>query len=224
MRLLVVEDFELLRDSLAQGLREAGYAVDTASDGEEALWFARSGDFDTVILDLMLPKLNGLKALRRLREKDQVTPVLILTARDAPGDRVDGLDAGADDYLVKPFALAELLARVRALIRRKYEKRDPCITIGDVEVNTTSRSVRRAGREIPLSGREYALLEFLALRRGRVVARHEIWEHVYDFGAETDSNVVDVYIAHLRKKLDDPESPRLIHTRRGFGYVLEASE
>src|SRR5439155_20002045 len=137
MRLLVVEDFELLRDSLAQGLREAGYAVDTASDGEEALWFARSGDFDTVILDLMLPKLNGLKVLRRLREKDSVTPVLILTARDAPGDRVDGLDAGAADYLVKPFALAQLLARVRALIRRQYDAPDARRTAGALDEDTT---------------------------------------------------------------------------------------
>src|SRR3954462_4478612 len=156
MRVLVVEDFELLRDSLAQGLREAGYAVDTASDGEEGLWFARSGEFDCIVLDLMLPKLNGLKLLRKLREKDSLTPVLILTARDAPGDRVDGLDAGSDDYLVKPFAFSELLARVRALIRRKYEVRDPRITIGDMEVDTTSRCVRRGGREISLSGREYA--------------------------------------------------------------------
>jgi DNA-binding response OmpR family regulator len=222
VRVLVVEDFPLLRDSLAQGLREAGYAVDTAGDGEEGLWFARSGEFDTIILDLMLPKLNGLKALRKLREKDAVTPVLILTARDAPRDRVDGLDAGADDYLVKPFAFAELLARVRALIRRKYDKRDPRITVGDLELDTTSRTVRRGGREIVLSGREYALLEFLALRRGQDVNRSEICQHVYDFHAETESNVVDVFIGHLRRKLEDPDSPRkLIHTRRGFGYVLD---
>jgi DNA-binding response OmpR family regulator len=223
VRVLVVEDFVMLRDALAQGLREAGYAVDVASDGEEGLWFARSGTFDTIVLDLMLPKLSGLKLLKRLRESDKLTPVIILTARDASGDRVEGLDGGADDYLVKPFAFAELLARVRALIRRKYEARAPLITVGDMELDTTSREVRRGGQAIPLSGREYALLEFLALRRGEVVARSEIWEHVYDFRAEADSNVVDVYIAHLRRKLEVPESPRLIHTRRGFGYCLDHS-
>jgi DNA-binding response OmpR family regulator len=220
MRILLVEDFDFLRDSLAQGLREAGYAVDAAGDGEEGLWYARSNPYDLVILDLMLPKLNGLSLLRKLRESDDATHVLILTARDGPDDRVRGLDLGADDYLPKPFVLAELLARVRALIRRKYQAKSPLVRIADLEVNTAARSVRRGGRTIDLSPREYAFLEFLVARAGTVVTRSDIWDHLYDFNSESDSNVVDVIIAHLRKKIEMPGLPRLIHTRRGHGYLL----
>ena len=220
MRVLLVEDFELLRESLAQGLREAGYAVDSASDGEEGLWYAQSNPYDVLILDLMLPKLDGLSLLRKLREKDDHVHVLILTARDAPEDRVRGLDLGADDYLAKPFVLAELLARVRALVRRKYQTKSPLIRVADLEVDTSARLVRRGGRTIELSPREYVFLEFLAARAETVVTRTDIWDHLYDFNSESDSNVVEVFIAHLRKKIEEPGRPRLIHTRRGHGYLL----
>src|ERR1043166_6398258 len=198
MRVLLVEDYEMLRDSLSQGLREVGFAVDSAGDGEEGLWYATSNSYDVIVLDLMLPKLSGLQLLKKLREKDKHTCVLILTARDAPDDRVKGLDSGADDYLVKPFVFNELLARVRALIRRKYDAKSPTIQVGDLELDTSARTVRRGGKMIDLSGREYALLEFLALRTGQIVARSDIWEHVYDFNSDATSNVVDVYIGHLR--------------------------
>lgn len=220
MRVLLVEDFQILRESLAQGLREAGYAVDAAADGEEGLWLAQSNPYDVLILDLMLPKLDGLSLLKKLREKNDQTHVLILTARDAPDDRVRGLDLGADDYLPKPFVLAELLARVRALVRRKYQIKSPTVRVADLEVDTSARLVRRGGRVIDLSPREYVFLEFLAARAGTVVTRTDIWDHLYDFNSESDSNVVDVFIAHLRKKIEEPGRPRLIHTRRGHGYVL----
>lgn len=220
MRLLLVEDFEVLRESLAQGLREAGYAVDVAADGEEGLWYAQSSPYDVLILDLMLPKMDGLSLLKKLRENDDQTHVLILTARDATDDRVKGLDLGADDYLPKPFVLAELLARVRALVRRKYQIKSPTVRVADLEVDTSARLVRRGGRVVDLSPREYVFLEFLAARAGTVVTRTDIWDHLYDFNSETDSNVVEVFIAHLRKKIEEPGRPRLIHTRRGHGYVL----
>lgn len=224
MRVLLVEDFQILRESLAQGLREAGYAVDAAADGEEGLWYARSNPYDVLILDLMLPKLDGLSLLRKLREANDATHVLILTARDAPDDRVRGLDLGADDYLPKPFVFAELLARVRALVRRKYQTKSPLLRVADLEVDTSARLVRRGGRAIELSPREYAFLELLASRAGTVVTRSDIWDHLYDFNSETDSNVVEVFIAHLRKKIEKPGLPRLIHTRRGHGYVLGEQE
>ena len=220
MRLLLVEDYPPLRRSIAKGLREAGYAVDATGDGEEGLWYASSGEHDVIVLDLMLPKVDGLTILRRLREKGSPAHVLILTAKDTVDDRVRGLELGADDYLVKPFAFDELLARVRALVRRKYEAKSPVIAVGDLEMDTRARAVRRGGRAIGLTAREYALLEFLALRAGQVVTRTDIWEHVYDFAAEPNSNVIDVYVARLRKKLELDGRPPLIHTRRGIGYVL----
>lgn len=220
MRILVVEDFEILRDSLAQGLREAGYTVDTAADGESGLWHATSNDYDVIVLDLMLPRIDGLTILKKLRARQMNTHVLILTAKDTSADRVKGLDSGADDYLVKPFVFAELLARVRALVRRRYDVKSPVIRIADLEIETAARAVRRAGEKMELSAREYALLEFLAHRAGHVVSRTEIWEHVYDFNSTAESNVVDVFIGHLRKKIERPDLPRLIHTRRGHGYML----
>ena len=220
MRVLVVEDYEPLARSVAQGLREAGYAVDLAADGEEGLWFADSNPYDAIVLDVMLPKLDGLTLLRTLREKKNPAGVLILTARDRVADRVTGLDAGADDYLVKPFELAELLARVRAVIRRRYQVQEAVIRIADLELDTGARAVRRGGTSVVLSAREYALLEYLALRRGQVVTRAEIWEHVYDFASDPSSNVVDVYIGYLRRKIDQDREPKLIQTRRGQGYLL----
>jgi len=220
MRVLVVEDYAPVRESVAQALKEAGFAADTAADGEEGLWYAHSGGHDVIVLDIALPKLDGLRLLQRLRQSGCRTPVLLLTARDTVLDRVTGLDSGADDYLVKPFALEELLARVRALLRRRYDAADPVLRVEDLELDTTSRVVRRAGERIDLTAREYALLEYLAHRAGQVVTRSEIWEHVYDFNATVESNVVDVYIGYLRRKLERPGAPRLIQTRRGQGYVL----
>jgi DNA-binding response OmpR family regulator len=219
--LLLVEDYPLLQKTLARGLREEGYAVDVAGDGEEGLWLARTGDYDAVILDLMLPKVDGLTVLRRLREEGRTTHVIILTAKDRVEDRVLGLDLGADDYLVKPFAMDELLARIRALVRRRYEAKAPGIGVGDLEVDTVARTAARAGEPLRLTPREYGLLEFLAVQAGRVVSRSEIREHLYEFNGEADSNVVDVCVARLRKKLEKGGRTRLIQTRRGFGYVLE---
>src|SRR5262245_40008590 len=172
----------------------------------------------------MLPGIDGLSILKRLRKLQSPAHVLILTAKDTAEDRVNGLDLGADDYLVKPFVFAELLARVRALVRRRYDAKSPVITIADMEVDTAARVVRRAGKRVDLSAREYALLELLAMRAGQVVTRTDIWEHVYSFNSSAESNVVDVFIAHLRRKLEIPGQPRLIHTRRGQGYVLGESE
>lgn len=224
MRILLVEDYEPIRASVAQGLREAGFAVDAAADGEEGLWYARTGEYDVIVLDLMLPKVDGLTILRTLRDAGSQTHVLILTARDAMDDRVQGLDLGADDYLVKPFAFEELLARVRALVRRRYAAKNPLIRVADLEIDTAARQVRRAGQTIPLTPREFALLEYLANRVGQVVSRTDIWEHVYDFHSDADSNVVDVYIGYLRKKIETQGLARLIHTRRGQGYVLSEQE
>ena len=220
MRLLVIEDFAPLREAVVQGLGEAGYAVDAAGNGEEGLWHAQSGEHDVVVLDLMLPKVDGWTILQKIRETGSKARVLVLTARDTVADRVRGLDSGADDYLVKPFEFAELLARVRALIRRKYETKGTTIDIDDLSINLTTRQVRRGGKSIDLSGREYALLEFLAVNANRVVSRSDIWQHVYDFNASLESNVVDVYIGLLRKKLEARVGKRLIHTRRGQGYML----
>jgi DNA-binding response OmpR family regulator len=221
MRILVVEDYAPLRTAVVQSFEEAGFAVDAAAGGEEGLWQAQSGAHDVIVLDIMLPGIDGLAILKRLRAAEITTPTLLLTARDTVTDRVRGLDAGADDYLVKPFALAELHARVRALLRRKYEAADPVIRVQDLELDTVRRTVQRGGAGIELTAREYALLEYLALRAGQVVTRTDIWEHVYDFRATVESNVVDVYVGYLRRKLERDGRSRLIHTRRGQGYVLE---
>ncbi len=220
MRILLVEDYEPLRNAVAQGLREAGFAVDVTGDGEEGLWYGLSNDYDAIVLDIMLPGVDGLTILRRLRQKKQTVPILLLTARDRVEDRVCGLDGGADDYLVKPFAFDELLARIRALVRRGYGRKNPIISIGDLKIDTAKRTVSRRGISLSLTAREYALLEYLALRAGEVVSRTDIWEHVYDFHSMAESNVVDVYIGYLRKKIERPEWPRLIHTHRGQGYML----
>ena len=220
MRLLVVEDYTPLRRSLAKGLREAGYAVDSVSDGEEAVDYLEAECFDVVVLDLMLPKMDGFTVVERLRRSGSKTRVLILTARDQVGDRVRGLDLGADDYLVKPFAFDELLARVRALVRRKYET-PPVLRIADLELDSAARVVRRGGDRLDLTAREYAILEVLASRAGDVVTREEIADRVYDFREERGSNVIDVYVGYLRKKLEAGGRSRLVHTKRGLGYSLE---
>ena len=220
MRLLVVEDYAILRESLAKGLRDLGYAVDATGNGTEGLWFAENHAYDVLILDLMLPGLGGHDILKKLRAAGNSVRVLVLTARDTIADRVTGLDLGADDYLAKPFAFDELAARLRALVRRRYERSDPIIRVADLEVDTLRRAVRRDGRSITLSAREYALLEYLASRLGHVVTRTEIHEHLYDAAEESWSNVLDVYISHLRRKIDHGFAQKLIHTRRGQGYLL----
>jgi len=220
MRILLVDDFEPLARSLAQGIREAGYAVDVARDGEEALAQALATPYDGILLDLMIPKLDGLTVLRRLRANGSSAGILVLTARDQVVDKVTGLDLGADDYLAKPFPFDELLARLRAVIRRRYQAQTNVVRVADLELDATARAVRRAGRAITLSAREYSLLEYLAMRHGQVVTRAEIHDYVYDFAAEPGSNVVDVYVGYLRKKIDEGHALRLIQTHRGLGYSL----
>ncbi|MFQ6036711.1 MAG: response regulator [Sedimentisphaerales bacterium] len=222
MRLLLIEDYRPLQKSLTKGLREAGFAVDVTGDGEEGLWYATGNDYDVIILDLMLPGMDGLSILKKLRAKGRQSHVLILTAKDTLEDRVSGLDLGADDYLVKPFEFRELLARVRALLRRSYRQKNPRIKIKDLRIELTTQRVWRGQEEIQLTPREYALLEYLAMRAGQTVSRTDIWEHVYEFKSIASSNVVDVYIGYLRKKLERPGKPQLIHTVRGRGYVLGA--
>ena len=220
MKLLLVEDAPRLQRLVAQGLREAGYVVDCCSDGREALWLGKENDYDVVILDLMLPGMPGLEVLRRWRAEGHNMHVLVLTARDAITDRVAGLQAGADDYLVKPFALAELLARVGALCRRRYGQKNQNLMVGDLEIDQGARQVKVRGKPVELSAHEYALLEYLALRHDQVVTRQEIEAHLYEEKAEVVSNVVDRAICMLRRKLDMPGKPSLIATRRGQGYVL----
>ncbi|MGE5611240.1 MAG: response regulator transcription factor [Bacillota bacterium] len=215
MRVLVIEDEPDLLRVLAQTLREAGYAVDVGADGQEGLFKASTSDYDAVILDLMLPKMDGLSVLRELR-RSKKTPVMILTARDAIPDRVKGLDAGADDYLTKPFELAELLARVRALIRRAAGDAVSVIQIGDITINTLARTVFKAGQEVNLTAREYALVEFLTLHRGELVTRTMIYDHLFDESDDSLSNLVDVHVANVRKKLGKD----FIATRRGQGYLI----
>jgi len=224
MRLLLIEDSARLRATLERGLRKAGYAVDAAADGREGLWLATENEYDVIVLDLMLPEIDGLTVLRTLREKGRTTHVLILSAKDMVDDRVQGLRLGADDYLVKPFSFDELCARLEALVRRSYRAKSPVIRIGDLDINTAARQVWYAGREVNLTPREYGLLEILVLRAGEVVSRQDLWEHLYEFDSEAASNVVDVLVYSLRKKLDPGSSQSLIRTRRGEGYMIDARE
>ncbi|HWP41200.1 MAG TPA: response regulator [Tepidisphaeraceae bacterium] len=223
MRLLVAEDHPNVSRALAQGLREQGYAVDVTADGTEAEHLIAANDYDCVILDMMLPGKDGWAILRDIRRRGIHTPVLCLTARDAVEDRVRGLDQGADDYLVKPFAWEELVARVRRLVHRRHGLSRATICVGDLELDTAARTVRRAGRLINLTAKEYQLLHYLAVRADQVVPRSDIWEHLYDQDDQSTSNAVDVYIAQLRKKIDRDFEPKLIHTRRGMGYMLSAT-
>jgi DNA-binding response OmpR family regulator len=220
MRLLVVEDFPVLREALVRGLRDCGYAVDASGDGEEGLWYATSNDYDAILLDIMLPGIDGIELLRRLRAKGSTVPVLLLTARDSVDDRVQGLDSGADDYLIKPFAVPELLARVRALVRRRHAQSDPMVQVGDLRVDTAARRAWRGTAELDLAPREWALLHLLAANAGRVVTRQEIGEHLYDFERDITPNAVEAAVARLRRKLGSDGEPVLLHTRRGIGYVL----
>lgn len=216
MRVLLVEDEKDLCRSLSRALREEGYAVDEANDGEEGLYKAESWDYNAIVLDVMLPRKNGWEVLASLRKK-KGTPVLMLTARDALSDRVKGLDTGADDYLVKPFELPELLARLRALIRRSAGKGKSVLTVGKVELDQSSKEVRLGGKLIEVTPREYALLEYLILNQGKVVSRTELYEHLFDEDDSTLSNLLDVHVSNLRKKLGQ----EFISTRRGYGYCIE---
>ena len=216
MRILVVEDEPRLLSNLAKALREAGYAVDTADAGDDGLFKAQANSYDAIVLDVMLPHLDGWAVLEKLRKEKQ-TPVLMLTARDSHKDRVRGLDTGADDYLVKPFDLSELLARVRALIRRAAGNSRPHIELGEIVIDTRARSVTRADQPVTLTAREYSILEYLALHRGEVVSRAELYEHLFDESDDTLSNLLDVHVFSIRKKLGH----ELIATRRGQGYCIE---
>lgn len=220
MRILLIEDYVPLQKSLVQGLREAGFAVDFSGDGNEGLWYAQSNPYDVIILDLMLPSIDGLTILQKLRQAGNDVHILILTAKDTLQDKVNGLELGADDYLVKPFEFEELLARVRALIRRSYVQKQPSIEIEDLHIDLNTQKVKRNDKYIELTPREYALLEYLAVRTGQIVSRTDIWEHVYEFHSEASSNVVDVYIGYLRKKIELDGMPVLIHTVRGRGYQM----
>jgi two-component system, OmpR family, response regulator len=224
MRVLLIEDHKPLVRALRQGLEEEGFAVDTAFDGEEGDFKARSAEYDAVILDLMLPKVDGLTLLQRWRRDGLKTHVLVLTALGGIDDKVRGLDLGADDYLAKPFELEELFARLRALIRRGHQVKDPVLRVHDLEIDTAGRTVKRAGHTIHLTPREFALLEFLAFHRGKVVTRTMIWDHLYDEQDENTSNVVDVYIRYLRNKIDKGYDLPLIQTRWGEGYLLRGDD
>ena len=223
MRVLIVEDEPRLADNMARSLREsAGYAVDIAPDGREGLFLAESNTYDLLLLDLMLPGFSGMELLTRIRKAGQHTPVLVVTARDDKESVVALLNAGADDYLTKPFDLGELLARAKALIRRGKGQPSPVLTIGDLELNTVNRTVRRGERPISLTAMEYRVLEYLAHRPRAVISKSELLEHLYDYNWEKFSNVIEVYISGLRRKLDDGSERQLIHTVRGQGYILQA--
>jgi DNA-binding response OmpR family regulator len=222
MRILLVEDSKRLQATLGAALRRSGYAVDLTGDGGEGLWLAESNDYDVIVLDIMLPTVDGLSLLEQLRAKGKGTHVLLLTARDTVDDRVHGLKLGADDYLVKPFALEELLARVQALCRRAYGVKQNRLVIADLVIDTAAKQVSRAGQVVKLKPREYLLLEYLARRSGEVVTRGEIEAHIYNEDAELMSNVVESAISLLRKKLSVANAAPIIQTRHGLGYVLQA--
>jgi DNA-binding response OmpR family regulator len=220
VRVLLIEDHKPMLKAVRQGLEEEGFAVDVAMDGEEGSYKAQTANYDIIILDLMLPKIDGLTLLQKWRREGMSAHVLVLTARGGIEDKVKGLDLGADDYLTKPFQWEELLARLRALIRRGHQVKGPVLRVHDLEIDTASRTVKRAGKPIKLTPREYALLHYLAYHRGQVMSRSQIWEHLYDEHDENTSNVVDVYIRYLRTKIDKDFEPPLILTRWGEGYML----
>lgn len=224
MKVLVVEDYEPIRNAVARAIKEQNGVVTAMSNGLDGLWYAQNHELDVIILDVMLPDISGLEILSKLRQGGSSVPILMLTARDTLEDRVAGLDLGADDYLVKPFFMGELLSRLRALTRRKGDMKDEVVVIGDLEIDFLARRVILAGSEIELSAREYNLLEFLAKRKGLITTRSEIMDNVYDGHDNVASNVVDVYIGYLRKKLHQPGGRSYVHTKRGIGYYLEEGD
>ncbi len=221
MRLLIVEDEKKVAGFIKKGLEEETYAVDVAYDGEEGFHLAGVNQYDMIILDLMLPKMDGLEVLTRLRDKKVNTPILLLTAKDAVEDKVAGLNKGADDYLTKPFAFSELLARVRSLLRRGQTETKTELKVGDLNLDLVSHKVKRNGGEIELTGKEYSLLEYFMRNEGKVLTRTMIAEHVWDYNFDTFTNVIDVYVNHLRKKIDKKHPSKLLHTLRGIGYVMK---
>ena len=221
MRILLAEDEDDLREVTVKRLKTEGFGVDGCRDGQEALEYLDAADYNLVILDIMMPRLDGLSVLRKLRSVGNPAPVLLLTAKDAVSDRVQGLDAGADDYLTKPYAFEELMARIRALVRRNSTEKSDVLTVGDLSVELSTKRVMRGGKEILLSAKEFGLLETLIRHKGQVLSRAQLENQVWDFGFEGSSNIVDVYIRYLRRKVDDPFEKKLIHTIRGAGYVLK---
>lgn len=224
MRVLIIEDEKDLAFIIKKGLEEEGYIVDEANDGEEGQYMAENYPADVIILDIMLPKMDGLTLLRNIRKKAINTPVILLTARDAILDKIQGLDTGADDYLTKPFVFDELLARIRTLIRRQSAVKESVVRIADLEIHTSTHEVFRGGKPVTLSAKEYALLEYLAYHKDEVVSRTDIVEHIYHEESDMDSNVVDVYINYLRNKIDRDQEQKLIHTVRGAGYMLKSKQ
>lgn len=220
MRILIVEDEKKVAGFIKKGLEEETYAVDVAYDGEEGFHLAAMNQYDMIILDLMLPKMDGLEVLTRLRDKKVSTPILLLTAKDAVDDKVTGLNKGADDYLTKPFAFSELLARIRSLLRRGQVETQTELKVGDLTLDMVSHKVSREGEEIELTGKEYSLLEYFMRNEGKVLTRTMIAEHVWDYNFDTFTNVIDVYVNHLRKKIDKKYPAKLLHTLRGVGYVM----
>ena len=223
MRVLLVEDKLKLATALRRGMRKEGLSVDVAPTGEEAVWMGASSSYDVIVLDVMLPGIDGFETCRRLRSGSVWAPILMLTARESVDDRVAGLDSGADDYLTKPFAFRELLARIRALLRREGRSKDPVLRVADLEVDTVSHEVRRGGKPIELTSKEYAILEYFLRNPNRVLTRTQIAEHVWDYDFVSMSNVIDVYVGYLRRKLGDDGESRLLRTIRGAGYQLKAS-
>jgi heavy metal response regulator len=221
MRILVVEDEKKVARFIQQGLEEEHYSVEVAHDGERGLELARSQSFDLLVLDVMLPKMNGIEVTKHLRASKEATPILMLTAKTSTDDKVAGLDSGADDYLTKPFAFAELLARIRSLLRRGTSEKSTVLTIADLELDTVSHKAKRAGRSIELTAKEYALLEYFLRNKERVLSRTIISEHIWDYNFDTGTNLIDVYINHLRNKVDTDADRKLIHTVRGVGYVMK---
>lgn len=222
MRILIIEDEKNLANILKKGLEENSFVVDLSFDGEEGLYMAETYPYDAVISDLMLPVMDGLAIVKTLRSKNMDVPVIILTARGDVGDRIKGLDIGADDYLAKPFDFSELLARLKAVIRRHKGKPSPLISLADLTIDTSSRTVKRSGKEIKLSAKEYNLLEYLLVNAGKVISRTELVDHIYESEFDLDSNIIDVYINYLRNKIDKGFERPLIHTVRGAGYILKA--
>lgn len=221
MRILVVEDEKDLNKILSEQLKKKHYSVDSCFDGEQALDYISGAEYDAIILDIMMPKLDGLTVLKTLRRQKNNVPVLLLTAKDSVSDRVNGLDAGANDYLVKPFAFEELLARIRVLLRKPAEVPKNCYTISDLEVHLDTHQVLRGGKEIQLSGKEFSLLRYMIQNQGIVLSRERLEQHLWNYDYAGGSNVIDVYIRYLRKKIDDRFQPKLIHTVRGVGYVMK---
>jgi DNA-binding response OmpR family regulator len=221
MKVLVIEDSERLQRSLLHGLKSSGFAVDVVGDGEEGLAYARHGTYDVIVLDLMLPKMDGLTVLKKLRAAGKDTHVLILSAKDQVGERVEGLQLGADDYLTKPFAFEELVARIRALIRRKYDAKEPVFRVGPLRIDTARRAVFRGDEPVPLTPQEYAVLEYLVTRRGHVVPKSDLLDHLYAGDGAASENAVEVLVHQLRKKVQEPGSAEVIQTRRGYGYLIE---